>query len=286
MTVKGWLENEQEIDFKLTFSSNKAKILENNGIFGYFCCESFSTENMKPYQGIACLEGRFAEKVFESSLKFSKDLKLERVQLIASSDDSISRRSRFSGTLGLSPVSFCNGAQFGQDAIIHEIRRGYNGFMIDIPKLVFTSVFNSKLQSSFNGATFEIEQFKLGSVLFNERFKVKIDLDCNEMRIPKKIYNAYKQAGVDYQVVFETDPRNNLKKMVRWIAREVYLEFANGRKLFLPLGEKSVIFVDLAMKPHDEEYISLGLFFFDHFAVSFDLKHGRIYFDPKKKDGR
>ena len=158
LIVKAMLDGEHDLDLKLTFDTNRAKILEKTRLIPYLCCNSFSIQKMKPFRGITCLEGKSAEKVLESSLKLDGDQLFEQIQLIASADKTVSTRGMYDGLLGISPLSFCNESEFSQDALIHQMRRGYDGFTIDIPRLIFTSEFSSDLNADFIDDTFVIKR--------------------------------------------------------------------------------------------------------------------------------
>jgi hypothetical protein len=75
-------------------------------------------------------------------------------------------------------------------------------------------------------------------------------------------------------------PNVKIYKLVQQ-AKESFFQFSNGNIMHLPVSELGYILVDLVFIPHDEEWITFGLFFLDHFSVSFDLKKGVIYFEPK-----
>ena len=281
LNVEGFIEDERSVEFKLTLNENRPMIRENNGILPYFCCKSYSTKKMMLYKGHFCLNGRTEGKVYESSLRFANFSGLKGIQLIATDSSKTSQRRRYSGILGLSHLDECGLKRQDPHAPVNVIRKDLNGFTIDLPRLIFTSKFDAQFQTPFDGMFFEIVGFKLGPFHFPMKLNVKIDLETNEYKIPAEFLSHFKDFDSDYKIDSQGFSMYESFLVYFWEVDECWFEFEGGAKMNLPLNEKGKISIDYTFRSHQEDWISFGLYFLDHFAVSFDLTSGKIYFSPK-----
>jgi len=128
---------------------------------------------------------------------------------------------------------------------------------------------------------FEIVGFKLGPFHFPMKFKVKINLETNEYKIPAEFLSHFKDFDSDYKIDSQGFSMYESFLVYFWEVDECWFEFEGGAKMNLPLNEKGKISIDYTFRSHQEDWISFGLYFLDHFAVSFDLTNGKIYFSPK-----
>jgi hypothetical protein len=283
LTLNALLEGKHEIDFKLTFNENRPMIRESIRFLPLWCCKSFNTKFFTHYKGEYCHSGKVAHKVFEGSLRFDEGFSLENIQFLATQDESTSQRTRYSGILGLNSINWCDEHSLDPNAPLNQLRKNEDGFTIDIPRLIFTSDFDFQFQTPFNGNSFEIVNFRLGSVDFRKNLQVKIDLDTNEIKLPVEIYFEFKRNSNDFRMDLHFFTQSSVNFGYTWEVSECSFELPSGAKMYLPVGESGKISVDFEFIPHDEEWISLGLVFLDYFAVSFDMIKERIYFNPKSK---
>jgi hypothetical protein len=279
LIVTGTIDREHDIDFKLTFNENRPMIKEKARFFPYWCCKSFSTSEMKPSNVKYCRkDGKAFLKSYETTLTLKHMLSFRRIQLISTQDESASKRGRYSGILGINPFDLCNVTKLDPNSVINKMRKDNSGFTINLPYLSFRSSFTYHFAAPLDGIFFEIKAFMIGNIFIVGNFKAKIDLDSNQCKIPARLFTFAQ--GFDYQQRLKGKPRT---KFIYFLSKkdEFWFQFPSGDKLELPFGEKKSISADLLFSAHEENYISLGLLFLDHFSVSFDLVSKKIYFREK-----
>lgn len=279
LIVKARLDNEHDMNFKVTFNSNRPKILTKKTALFFWCCESFSTKKMIPYSGDICQRQTSYSNAYSGKFAFDDGLELNNVQFIGSDDKSVSKRFKFNGILGISPWSECNNTALDENAVINRMRKGYDGFVIDLPNLYFTSKFKYGFSAELQGEFFEIAELKLGNVVFR-KIRAKLDLDFYEIKVPVRIRAPLQKriARIRVSISHSTQKRIFLNDMFNG---HYWFKFGNGAKMYLLLHDQISVNAKKPFEVHNEEWISLGRVFLQNFAVSYDLKKRMIYFEHK-----
>lgn len=286
------LEDKKEVFFKLSLNSNRPKIQERS-LLSYFRPDrSFSTRKWKVYDGDFCHQKKVSQKVFLNSLTFQDDFKVKGIQLVASKRQ-LGTNQIFSGILGLNPMSTCNEHLQDPNAIINVLRQKDKGYTINLPKLTFTSEFPSASFTKYDGYFFQIVQFGYDSFASDQVFfNAKIDLDSNEIKIPRKAYESLRSEGFFQTSELDKNNEDLYFSGNYWIGtpfvdtsgKEAWLKLPNGEKIWLSKW-KNVNFINLNSQnvymAHDEDYWSFGLYFLDRFAVSFNVEDELIYIERK-----
>lgn len=132
-------------NFKLSFSTNRPRFREDNGLLGWlFPQKSYKTSSMKRAGDFVCIDPASVDKTFVNSVEFGGEFKVNDIQVFASKDDSVSKWLRYNGILGISPMSLCDSTKQDPEAIINRMRGSNSGFIIDLPHLKFDSQFEGK----------------------------------------------------------------------------------------------------------------------------------------------
>ena len=117
--------------------------------------------------------------------------------------------------------------------------------------------------------------------MFDEPIRVRFDLGASEIRIPWRIYEHYKRVGVDSRAIAIAHWNQIPRKVLKFIDPEIHFHLFNSKKLSLRVPESGLTLLDSVIKPHDKDFILLGLYFLEQFAVSFDLEGEKIFFKSK-----
>jgi hypothetical protein len=279
LIVTGTIDGEHDVDFKLTFNENRPMIKEKARFIPYWCCKSYSTSKMKQSYAKYCRKDQKAFlKSFETTLTLKHMLSFRRIQLISTQDESASKRGRYSGIFGINPFDLCNTTRLDPNAVINKMRKKFPGFTIDLPYLSFRSSFTFHYAAPLDGMLFEIKAFMIGNIFIAGNFKAKIDLDSNQCKIPAKFFIFAQKFGIQHRLKWL--PRTKIFYSL-WKIDEFWFQLSSGAKLQLPLEEKGPISADVLFSPHEENYITFGLYFLDHFSVSFDFVSKKIFFREK-----
>jgi hypothetical protein len=207
---------------------------------------------------------------------------VEKVQLIATRDFAVSSRFRYNGILGINPMDERDETKLDENAVINRMRKKNEGFTNVLPKLIITTQFDYELKADLKGIHFEILKLKLEGTTFWERFKIKIDLDSSKFMLPSRIYERFKRESKNVRTKFEYSFAGGMHAQNVYDVNECSFGFVDGSEMTLPLSSSGVLELDYVFGHHENNWISLGIFFLERFAVSFDLPKGKIYFQPKK----